>query len=140
MYILDTDHLSLIQRNGIAGQQIRSKLSRVSRDKAATTIVSYEEQVKGRLAMLSRAKTPQDVLSAYAWLRQLAEDYREIVILSFDAAALLEHQQLRKRYPRLGTMDLKIAAISITRQAILLTRNQSDFGQVTELVCEDWSI
>ena len=36
-------------------------------------------------------------------------------------------QQLRKQYPRLDTMDLKIAAIVLTHDATLLTRNQKDF-------------
>jgi tRNA(fMet)-specific endonuclease VapC len=39
----------------------------------------------------------------------------------------------------LGNMDLKIAAISLTNDALLLTRNKSDFGQILELRTEDWS-
>ena len=35
-------------------------------------------------------------------------------------------------------MDLKIAAISITNQSILLTRNQRDFSQITSLQSENW--
>ncbi|NER98331.1 MAG: type II toxin-antitoxin system VapC family toxin [Symploca sp. SIO1B1] len=49
------------------------------------------------------------------------------------------YQRLRKIYPRLGSMDLKIAAISLVSNAMLLTRNTSDFGQIKELSIEDWS-
>lgn len=35
-------------------------------------------------------------------------------------------------------MDLKIAAIAITQQAMLLMRNSRDFGQITTLQSEDW--
>ncbi|WP_245916000.1 type II toxin-antitoxin system VapC family toxin [Merismopedia glauca] len=66
-------------------------------------------------------------------------DYRSIAITPFSRASALEHQRLRKAYPRLGNMDLKIAAISLTNKAILLTRNVSDFGQIVELRIEDWS-
>ena len=36
-------------------------------------------------------------------------------------------------------MDLKIAAIARVNQAILLTRNMSDFGQISDLSIEDWT-
>jgi tRNA(fMet)-specific endonuclease VapC len=61
------------------------------------------------------------------------------VIIPFSLAAALEHQRLRKAYPRLGNMDLKIAAISLTNNATLLTRNMSDFRKIVELSIEDWS-
>ena len=48
--------------------------------------------------------------------------------------------RLKKTYPRLGTMDLKNAAITIVNRSILLTRNSSDFGQISSLSIEDWTI
>ncbi len=36
-------------------------------------------------------------------------------------------------------MDLKIAAITIVNKAKLLTRNLSDFGQISGLSIEDWT-
>jgi len=36
-------------------------------------------------------------------------------------------------------MDLKIAAITLTNDAVLLTRNEGDFAQIAELKCENWS-
>jgi tRNA(fMet)-specific endonuclease VapC len=75
MYVLDTDHLSLIQRNGLPGRQILARLSALSVAQVASTVISYEEQVKGRLLVLSQAKTAESVTSAYRGLKQLAEDY-----------------------------------------------------------------
>ena len=57
MYILDTDHLSFIQRNGKEGQNILTRLATLDNPEVAVTIITYEEQVRGRLLFLSKAKT-----------------------------------------------------------------------------------
>ncbi|MBV9388743.1 MAG: type II toxin-antitoxin system VapC family toxin [Chroococcidiopsidaceae cyanobacterium CP_BM_ER_R8_30] len=139
MYILDTDHLSLIQRNGQEGKRILATLAAVKELEVVVTVITYEEQVRCRLSILSRAKTPDEQVLVYQGLQQLAADYQSIVMVLFDRTAAIEHQRLRKAYPRLGNMDLKIAAIALTNNAILLTRNQSDFGQIVELRTKDWS-
>ncbi len=139
MYIFDTDHLSLIQRNGEDGKRILARLATVNDPEVAVTVITYEEQIKGRLSVLARAKTLDEQVFAYQGIQQVAIDYLKIAIIPFDHAAALEYQRLRKAYPRLGNMDLKIAAISLTNNALLLTRNKSDFGQILELKIEDWS-
>ena len=139
MHILDTDHLSLIQRNGPDGQRILANLDAHEDIEVATTVITFEEQTRGRLALLDRAKTIDQTVLAYDGLRQLASDYQSITLLAFDHAAALEHQHLRKRYLRLGNMDLKIAAIAITQSATLLTRNYIDFWQIEGLTIENWA-
>ena len=62
-----------------------------------------------------------------------------MTVLPFDAEAAWHFEQLRKAKVRIGTMDLKIAAICLARNATLLTRNLTDFGQVPGLTAEDWS-
>jgi len=140
MYILDTDHLSFIQRNGQEGKQILARIAAIEEIEVAVTVITYEEQVRGRLNFLSKAKTLDEKILAYQGLQQLVLDYQSIVIIAFNRAAALEHQRLRKAYPRLGNMDLKIAAITLINNAILLTRNKSDFGEILELHIEDWSV
>ena len=140
MYIFDTDHLSFIQRNGQEGKQILVKLATLQDPEVAVTVITYEEQIRGRLSFLSKAKTVDEQTLAYQGLQQLTLDYQSIAIIPFSREAILEHQRLRKVYPRLGNMDLKIAAIALTNTAILITRNKSDFGQLTELSIEDWSV
>jgi predicted nucleic acid-binding protein len=49
-------------------------------------------------------------------------------------------QHLRAARMRVGTLDLKIAAIALTKGLTVLTRNRSDFGRVSGLAVEDWSV
>jgi tRNA(fMet)-specific endonuclease VapC len=67
-------------------------------------------------------------------------NYCAIPILEFDEVAAPEFQRLRKAYPRLGAMDLKIAAIGLVNRSGVLTRNTRDFGQIAGLLTEDWTI
>jgi tRNA(fMet)-specific endonuclease VapC len=45
MYIFDTDHLSLIQRNGQEGKQIMRKLTTLGEIEVVVTVITYEEHV-----------------------------------------------------------------------------------------------
>ena len=54
MYILDTDHLSILDRGGIKAQHLLSRSADVNPDEVAVTIISYEEQTNKRLAQSHR--------------------------------------------------------------------------------------
>jgi len=49
-------------------------------------------------------------------------------------------ENLRHQHIRLGTMDLRIASIALSQDAIFFTRNTSDFNKVPNLKVEDWTI
>lgn len=138
MVVLDTDHMSLIQRGGPEGQRIRLRLRALPPDDIATTIISYEEQMRGWFARLARAATPERQVFDYGEVK-LLRDYCSIAVLDFDNDAAAKFQRLRATKTRVGTMDLKIAAVVLTNSAVLLTHNMTDFGKVPGLRAEDWS-
>ncbi len=140
MYLLDTDHISIFDRGGRTAQPLLAKLVRIPPDRITVTIVTYEEQMRGWLSYIAKASTIEAQIIAYQKLEKQLTNYRNIDVISFDDRAGKIFQNLRKTYPRLGTMDLKIAAIAIVHQATLLTRNTKDFGQIKNLVIEDWTI
>lgn len=49
MYILDTDHLTILQRGGQLAQQLKYKLADLDPNQVFTTIITYEEQTRGWL-------------------------------------------------------------------------------------------
>ncbi len=140
MYLLDTDHISILDLGGQQAQQLLKKLAAITSSEVATTIITYEEQMRGWLSYIAKTSSIETQVVAYRRLEKHLANYRTIPIVGFDEKAGQVFQELRVTYPRLGSMDLKIAAISMVNQAILLTRNLSDFGQIAGLRAEDWTI
>lgn len=139
MYLLDTDHISALQRGGESARRLALRLAEDPSQEVAVTIVSYEEQTRGWLAYIARATTVQEQVAALRRLRQHLEDYCAVPLIDFDMKAAQIFQQLQTARVRIGTMDLKIAAIALANDAILLTRNASDFRRVPGLRIEDWT-
>jgi tRNA(fMet)-specific endonuclease VapC len=140
MVILDTDHLSLLQWNmGTEGRRLAKRLAVIPADEIVTTIINFEEQMRGWLSYLGKARTVTQQIEAYSRLTRHLEYYRQIPVLSFDETAAVEFQRLRKQHHRLGTMDLKIAAIVLSKGATLLSRNLSDFCRIQGLRVETWT-
>lgn len=139
MYFLDTDHLSVIERGGIIAQKLVSRLATVSLADIAVTIITYEEQTRGWLGYIAKANSLEDQIIAYRKLEKHIATFSRLQIIGFDNDSASIFRELRANYPRLGTMDLKIAAIAISKQATLLTRNLSDFQNISGLQFEDWT-
>ncbi|MGH9801097.1 MAG: type II toxin-antitoxin system VapC family toxin [Blastocatellia bacterium] len=141
MYILDTDLLSLLGRtDSPASHRLRFRLSRLKPEERITTIITFEEQMRGWMSHLAQSRSLAKQVEAYRQLREFLLRYLKITVLEFDAAAAAEFERLQKSRIRIGTMDLKIAAIALTHHATLLTRNSKDFSRVPNLHIEDWSV
>ena len=67
--------------------------------------------------MVRRSKKVQQEIAAYRQLHELFAYFAEIPVLDFDEAAAERLAALRRSRLRLGPMDLKIAAIALSRTA-----------------------
>jgi tRNA(fMet)-specific endonuclease VapC len=135
--VLDTDHLSELEVRSLLGQRLISRLADSENDMVITAI-SVEEQLRGWLAEIRSHSSPKDQIRAYARLVRTVESHARWTILPWDEDAARVFDALVKKRVRIGTQDLKIAAITIAHEAILLTRNHKDFVQVPGLKFENW--
>jgi tRNA(fMet)-specific endonuclease VapC len=62
---------------------------------------------------------------------------RTITVIGFDEQAQTIFRRLRVQGIRIGTQDLRIAAIALRRGATLVTRNVRDLATVPSLNIED---
>jgi len=136
LYILDTDHVSLLQRSQTP---ILNRLTQIAINDRAVTIVTVAEQMQGRLAVISRAQTEAEVARALTNLQNTQAFFQTIRVLLYDEKAQSWFAQFRQQKIRVGTQDLRIAAIALSQQATLVTRNARDFQQIPGLTITDWS-
>jgi len=139
MILLDTDHLSVLrdsrhERNA----HLTSRLLACGDPAILPTVVTLEEQMRGWLAEVKRRRQAIDWVAVYAKLTELVEFYNQWKIVPFDHAAAKIFNDLRASKVRIGTQDLKIAAIALANNALLLSANLVDFQQVPGLRVEDW--
>jgi tRNA(fMet)-specific endonuclease VapC len=131
--------MSLLEWGGEESFLLKERLADYDPQVVVTTIVTYEEQIRGWMAYIARARSTSQQIEGYRRLRNQLENYRQIPVLDFDERSGEFYQQFRRSRIRIGSMDLKIAAIALANKATLLTRNQRDFVQVPELKTEDWT-
>lgn len=140
MFLLDTDHIGIIQRRTQPEfDRLQRRIANHPPDAFYTSIVSFHEQVLGWNSYLNQARDSAGVIRGYGMLERVLSDFASAQVLSFDAAAADQFNVFRAGRIRVGTLDLRIAAIAITRDLTVLTRNLADFRQVPGLQVEDWT-
>jgi tRNA(fMet)-specific endonuclease VapC len=141
MILLDTDHLTVLRyvehpRCAALWDRLRS----AEDQRVAVTVISLEEQVRGWLAEISRWRDVHRQIAGYERLARLVPFFSGWEIVAFDARAADQFNALRKRLRRIGTQDLKIAAIALVNDVLLLSANLRDFQQVPGLRVENWLV
>jgi tRNA(fMet)-specific endonuclease VapC len=139
MGAFDTDVLSEIPVGNAAYLQ---RLLAIPEAERAIPVVALEEVLRGRLDGIRRAQAGRIKLSldrAYDLLRDAIEDTRLYQLLPYTAAAHAMVQQWQRAKIRVGTNDMRIAAICIDHGATLVTRNARDYNQLPGLTLDVWN-
>jgi tRNA(fMet)-specific endonuclease VapC len=138
-YVLDTDHITLLQKSDL---NCLGKLNTVEPDRVALTVVTVEEAVQGwtnSIRQSSSPKQPDRLVWAYTGLRTTVQYLARFQLVDWTEQSSEYFSNLRRQGLRIGTQDLRIAAIALSINAIVVTRNHRDFSQVPGLLIEDWT-
>jgi len=139
IWIVDTDHVSLLLQGNKA---VRYRAEQVFPN-LAITVITVQEIFNGWVVKINSSSESKDLVRLYTNLWTTLAYFKEVRILNFDAEAdtcyqrlLRENKQLNKK--RLQK-DLRIAAITLSVNGVMVTRNKRDFSLVPGLVIEDWT-
>ena len=135
--LLDTDHVSLHERGHLP---LRARLASFPPEEVAVSVVTVEEMLRGRLAILPRRSEGEARVHAYTKLLETAQFFSTIPVVPFDLACERQFQALQGMRLRVGSRDLRIAATVLVHSVVLITRNRRDFEQVPGLRLDDWSL
>ena len=114
------------------------RMSLAQHERFGIPIVAVEETMRGWLAAIAKERLAQRQVPAYRELSSMFEFFATFQIAPFDRAAADRFDSLQAAKVRIATRDLKIAAICITSNALLLSANRRDFEKVSGLRFENW--
>ncbi len=139
MILLDTDHVTLLQfPENPRCEALAERLDAAEDDDVALTVITVEEQMRGWLAKINQAKFPEEQIHPYERLEYLIGFFSQWRIQPHDGLTVGEFKDLKQQKINIGTQDLKIAAIAISHNALLLSANLKDFQKVPGLRVENW--
>jgi tRNA(fMet)-specific endonuclease VapC len=135
-YLLDTDTVSLYQRGHPA---VCANVARHSPGDVGITVLTVEEQLSGWYAELRRAKQAPVLAAVYQRMANTVRFYASLPIISLTEPAICRYEDLKRLKLKVGKTDLRIGAIGIEENAVVVTRNIRDFAQIPGLRVEDWA-
>ena len=122
------------------GATIRSGSSDAARLRPGFCRPDYraEEQCRGWLAKIRQAQGALEEVWAYEQLQKVFAFLGTARVEPFGRDAAIRFGRLRKEKIRVGSQDLRIAAIALAAGSLLLSANLRDFRLVPGLRVENW--
>jgi len=136
LWILDTNHVTYLENSH---PNILKHLETMNPAHIAITAITAEEKIRGWLKEMNPSS--DRCVWAYKGFKDTLAYLKGINVLDFDANAYQVYLNLKKQLTyKVGTKDLQIAAIALSVNGIVVTRNYKDFCKVPNLQIEDWTI
>lgn len=111
MYLLDTDHITILQRPTTPEfGRLAQRLGQHPANVFFWPIISFHEQVIGANNFINQARTVARLTRGYDMMEKIRVDFSTVQVACFDTLAVQCYERLRQQKVRIGTMDLRIAA------------------------------
>lgn len=139
MIAFDTDILGDILQGKPA---YVARASVIPADQQTVPVVVAEESLRGWLNLVRQAdagKVKTTLEHAYARLVKCIRFLGAVNLLPYTPDAHQKYAELRSLKLRIGTQDLRIAAICIAHDVTLVSRNKRDYELVPGLKLEVWN-
>jgi tRNA(fMet)-specific endonuclease VapC len=118
------------------------RLTGIDADKRGIPIGAAAEIVRGWLSAIRQAEAGKGRMTldyAFGRFQQSLVNMAPFTLLSYTATAHALVQQWQRAKIRVGTQDMRIAAICIVHGATLVTRNARDYTQIPGLTFDVWN-
>src|SRR6187401_1050259 len=94
-YLLDTDHISILQNPKAAYHQQLTPRALANAGDIVVSMASLHEQAMGCNTYIARARSPEGVAHGYDLLRRVLETFSNFSVMPFDLQAANEFETLR---------------------------------------------
>jgi tRNA(fMet)-specific endonuclease VapC len=136
MLIRDTDHISRFQRRD---PPVTTRVWATPALELATTVITGAEPWRGRVERVRRARSDAEVGRADPNVLATFFSFRTLTGIDVDeqAQTLFTRQRAQRRC--MGTLDLRMAAMALSRDATHVTRNRHDCAGMPSRNMDEWA-
>lgn len=148
MYVLDSDVFSLYYVRENPSPPLKFNIESTPYEHLWITAVNVEESMKGVCNLIQKYNAAKDkerakLASAYDLLLKVSLALSKPQMLPFDSAAYLEYAKIPRGIEKIvKTSDCRIAAIAVSLDYTVVTKNIKDFKRIRESITVkfiDWS-
>jgi tRNA(fMet)-specific endonuclease VapC len=98
-----------------------------------------QEVLDGWLGFIKRQTLPDRIAHGYDELAAKIPFLASFTIVPYRGTTITLFAHLRGLRLNVGPNDLRIAAVALEHNAVVVTRNLRDFGRIPNVIAENWA-